>query len=97
MSGVELPHLWMFDPTHQAEICALERTPSRIRIRSTWPSAERSSMPIRSAISLFVRPLLTRSATSFCLLVNVGVALLRRAFKPRKRRISLISESTSPT
>src|ERR1700722_9182227 len=35
MSGVELPHFEACEATHQAAICALERTPSRSRIRST--------------------------------------------------------------
>ena len=35
MSGVELPHFEAREATHQAAICALERTPSLSRIRST--------------------------------------------------------------
>ena len=35
MSGVELPQFEAREATHQAAICALERTPSLSRIRST--------------------------------------------------------------
>ena len=82
--------------THQAAICVRERNPSRMRMRSTCPSAERSSMPSRCPISLFVSPSVTSAATSRCRLVRVGAVGRWRGGRPRKSRAVATSASTSP-
>ena len=63
---------WSRWAAYQAAICARDRKPRRRRMRSTCPSAERSSMPRRVAISRFVQPSLTRAATSRWRAVSVS-------------------------
>src|SRR5207248_3440853 len=81
----------------QAAISARDRTPSLLRICSTWPSAVRSAMNRRAAISRLVRPSETRKATSLSRLDRrtPNVATSREYHAPFQQPVSPRPEATS--
>ena len=82
--------------TTQAAIWDLERKPSRSRIRSTCDSADRSLIPRRPAMSLFVSPWATSCATSYWRVVTDWPGTDRSGGRPRNLRMACATACPSP-